>query len=173
MPHVLTMRGSTRDHAISYEQMLTFHGQAHAGGVAIAYRVIETALARLAPNEVPERDRIRLISGVDGPGIIDGLEFLTRAFTRNRGFVDRRMEKGALVLGERFYFEVHYKGRAVSVAVKDGVFAADFLALAELHAGRIATAQDKERFVAARAALADKVMAANAADLFDIADLAA
>jgi hypothetical protein len=167
------MRGSTRDHAISYEQMLTFHGQAHAGGVAVAYRVVEAALSRLAPGEVPERDRIRIVSGVDGPGIIDGLEFLTRAFTRNRGFVDRRVTKGALVLGERFSFEVHYKGKAVSVAVKDGVFTPDFLALAAKHAGKTASDAEKAQFVTARAALAAKVMAANVTDLFDIADLAA
>jgi hypothetical protein len=173
MPYVLKMRGSTKDVTITYEQMLAYHGQKHPGGVAVAFKALETALARLCPDGLPERDRIRLVVGVDGPGVVDGFECATRAFSRFRAVLDRSIRKGEAVCGEHFYFEVHYKGAGVALALKDGTLGAEFQALAAKHSSGTATPTEKASFDAMRRELADRVIATSGADLFDIAEVAA
>lgn len=167
--HVLEMRGPKQNRvAISYEQMLKFHGGPHPGGVAVAFKVLETAFPLVSPGEPPERARIQVVVGVDGPGVVDGLECATRAFSRQRAIIDRGAKKGQPVCGEHFYFEVHHKGTSVSLWLKDGTLTGEFLALASKTSGGLASAAEVARFDALRHEMAERVMTSPASDLFEI-----
>ncbi len=172
MQHVLHLRESKRQVAISYDLMLKYHGEAHPGGVAVAFKVLEAAFARLCPNDLPERNRIRLVVGINAPGVVDGLECATRAFSRYRAIIDTRADKGQLVCGERFYFEVHHKGAAVCMWLKDGTIDAEFLSLIGKQAGGTASPADVARLTVLRDEMARKVLSSPATDLFEFADAA-
>lgn len=169
MTHVLKMRGSKQNPvAISYEQMLTFHGGPHPGGVAVAYKVLETAFPLISPDGPPERSAIQVAIGVDGPGVVDGLECATRAFSRQRAVLDHGAKKGQAVCGEHFWFEIRHKGTSVSLWLKEGTLTSEFLALAAKAAGGLASDAEVARFDALRHEMADRVLASPAADLFEI-----
>lgn len=167
--HVLKMRGSKQDTvAISFEQMLRYHGGAHPGGVAVAFKVLEAAFPLVSHGEMPERDRIQLVVGVDGPGVVDGLECATRAFSRQRAIIERGARKGQAVCGEHFYFEVRHKGATVSLWLKEGTLTSEFLALAHKTSGGLASEAEVARFDVLRHEMADRVIAAPPAELFEI-----
>ncbi|MCL4463704.1 MAG: hypothetical protein M1551_07760 [Firmicutes bacterium] len=75
--------------AISYPEMLKYHGRAYLAGVAMAFKLLELALSILAGEEIIPRDKISILLAVNGPGIIDGIEMVTRANTHGRLTVDQ------------------------------------------------------------------------------------
>ena len=165
-PIVVTDRGERL--AFSFEDMLRHHAGGSPGGVAHAFKVLERALPLLAGGELVERREIAVRTAFGGPGARDGFELVTGAVSDGRYVVDgalARPERGLAL--ERFVFELRYRGRAVTLAARDGFVPEELIVLArrETRSG-----DEERRFAALKQGMAETVMAADAADVYERLD---
>lgn len=120
---------------ISYEDMIKYHGRFNIGGVAIAFKVLELAFSKLSLEAVPAREKINFVSGMGmaGLGLIDGVEMVTRAWTRGRMIADDQLNTRLPALdlpdGGKYYYEMEYEGKRIAMALKDGLIPEEFMVL--------------------------------------------
>ena len=127
----------------SFEDLMRYHGPGSPGGVAHAFKVLERALPLIAPDGPPERREIAVRTAFGGPGARDAFELVTRAVTGERYVVDPALalpERGRA--RERFVFRLAYRGREVTLAVRDGFVTDEFIDLARTEPR---TAAEEER----------------------------
>ena len=132
-----TLKVKDRDTVLDifYEDMIKYHGRFFIGGVAMAFKALEMAFDTLAPGEIPEREQISFLTGLGlaGMGVIDGVEMVTRARSRDKINTDIRLVKGRPAPdapnGGKYYFEVEYGSRAIGFAIKDGLIPEKFISL--------------------------------------------
>jgi hypothetical protein len=153
--------------AFSLEDMMRYHGPGSPGGVAHAFKVLERALPLLEPGpQPPERREIMIQTPFGGPGARDAFELVTRAVTEGRYVVDpalARPERGRAL--ERFVFQLAYRDRAVTLAAREGFVTDELIDLAR-EQGR--TAAEEVRFAAVKQEIADRVMSADAVEVYDV-----
>ncbi len=159
-------RGQTL--AFSFEDMLRYHGGGSPGGVAHAFKVLESALPLLEPEGEPERREIAIRTAFGGPGARDAFELVTRAATDERYSIDpalARAERGRA--RERFVFRVAYRDRAVTLAVREGFVTEEFIDLAR----KESRSPDEEGHLdALKLEMAGLVMSRAAADVYEPVD---
>lgn len=154
--------------AFSFEDMLRYHGPGSPGGVAHAFKIMELAFAVLDPEGPPERREITVTTAFGGPGARDGFEAVTRAVTEDRYVVDpglTQAERGTMV--DRFVFRLGYRGRSVTLAVRDGVLRDDFVALVQKDSRG---PEEEARLTHLKQEMADRVMATPAAEVYDVTE---
>lgn len=152
--------------AISYAELLKYHGPGYPGGVAHAFKVMERAFPLLDPDRPPERREIVIETAFGGPGARDAFEMATRAVTGERYVVDpalERPQRGTTL--ERYVFRLTYRARTVTVTIRDGYVRDEFIALARKE-GR--TAGEEEHLAVLKQEMADRLMAAPAIDVYDV-----
>jgi hypothetical protein len=168
MTETIEVQERGRTIAYSFEDMLKYHGPGSPGGVAVAFKVLQRAVALLSPDGPPPRREIAVRTSFGGPGARDGFEAVTRAVSGERFTVDRelaRPERGRVV--ERFVFEVSLGGRSVTLLLRDGFVTEEFIDLARKD-GR--SEQEEAHLDVLKAELAARVMGADASAVFDLAD---
>jgi hypothetical protein len=151
--------------AFSFQDLMKYHGPGSPGGVAHAFKVLERALPLLEPGGPPERREITIRTAFGGPGARDAFELVTRAVTEDRYVVDpalARPERGTTL--ERFVFRLGYRGRTVTLVVREGFVTDEFIALARRDAR---TEEDERRLDVLRREMADRVMAPPAIEVYD------
>jgi hypothetical protein len=150
----------------SFEDILKYHGFGSPGGVAHAFKVMERAWPELSPGGAPpERREITVVTAFGGPGARDAFEFVTRAVTGERYVVDAalaRPERGRTL--ERFVFRLGYRERTVTLLLRDGYVADEFIELARRDDR---SAEDETRLSVLKQEMADRVMAAPAEHVYD------
>ena len=158
---------------ITYEDMLKYHGREFIGGVALAYKLLELVLRELVPDEVPVRDRITITLGVYGPGIIDGIEMVTRAMRRNALLVKPQLAADKLApdaadgQGGKYYFEIAYDDDKLNITLKPGLLPNEFIQLAyKTHDGTI-TEGEQLRLQDLKEEIAQFLLLKNPEELFD------
>lgn len=152
--------------AFSFEDLLRYHGPGYPGGVAHAFKVMERALPLLSPDGPPERREIQIETSFTGPGARDGFELVTRAVTGLRYIVDpslARPERGPTL--ERYVFILRYRGRPVTLVIRDGYVTDEFIALARKE-GR--SAEEESRLGVLKQEMADRLLAKAAVDVYDV-----
>ena len=152
----------------SYEEITKYHGPSSPGGVAHAFKVMERAWPQLSRGDVPpERREITVTTAFGGPGARDAFEFVTRAVTGDRYVVDgalARPERGRA--RERFVFRLGYRDRTVTLLLREGYVTDEFIELAR----RPERGDEEERrLTLLKREMAERVMAAPAPDVYDIA----
>lgn len=160
--------------AISFQDMVKYHGREFIGGVAMAFKLLELAFSQLSPAEPPAREKITVLIGVQGPGIIDGLEMVTRAKSRAAMLVDPQTAAGTAApdaadgCGGRYYFEITYQNSKRLYSLKHGLLPAEFITLAyKTHDGTL-TAAEGARLALLKEEIAEFLLARPAAALFDV-----
>jgi hypothetical protein len=151
--------------AYSFDDLLKFHGPGSPGGVAIAFKALQRALPLLAEGPC-ERREIAIATAFGGPGARDAFEMATRAVTGDRYTVAaslRRPERGEAL--ERFVFRFAYRDRDVALALREGFVTDEF---ARLAFAPERTPDEDARLQVLKRELAERVMAAPAADVFDV-----
>jgi len=152
----------------SYTDMLCYAGPYSPAGVANAFKVMQRAFAALSPNQPPQRRSIVIRTAFRGPGARDGFEAVTRAVTDGRYTVDlalARPDRGRLL--QRFVFQVAIAGRTATLLLRKGFVTAEFIDLA----GKSDRSQAEEAHLdELKADLAQRVLAAAAEDVYDLAD---
>jgi hypothetical protein len=163
-PLVVLDRG--RPIAFSLDAMMAYHGPGSPGGVAHAFKVLERSLPLLGPDGPPERREITIHTAFGGPGARDAFELVTRAVTEGRYVVDPalgRPERGRAL--ERFVFALAYRGRAVTLLLRDGYVTDEFIALARTQAP---TAAETARLDVLKREMAERVMTRPADEVYDV-----
>jgi len=152
--------------AFSFEDMMRYHGPGSPGGVAHAFKVLERALPLLAPDGPAQRREISVRTAFGGPGARDGFELVTRAVTGDRYVIDlglERSERGRALA--RFVFQLGYRDRTVTLAVREGYVSDEFIDLARTNER---TGAQESRLTALKRDMADRVMSAAAVDVYDL-----
>jgi hypothetical protein len=166
MSTAIVVEDQGRRIAFSFEDMMRYHGPGSPGGVAHAFKVLERALPLLEPDGPPERREITVQTAFGGPGARDAFELVTRAVTQDRYVVDlglERPERGRAL--SRFVFRLGYRGRTVTLIVKDGYVTEEFIDLARTSER---TPAQESRLTELKGAMADTVMSAPAVDVYDV-----
>ena len=153
---------------ITYDDMLRYHGKDFAGGVALAYKFLELAFKELLGNEIPERKRIRLVLGFNPPGVVDGLEFATRALTQNRTIIDSNIGLGPPSVFGSYYFEMQYDKKKIVACLKDGLLPEEFLELAAKGLAKTATEKEMQLWKHYKSEIGKAIIQKTPNDVFDI-----
>ena len=151
----------------SFEDLLKYHGPGSPGGVAVAFKAMQRAFDLLSPGEPPQRRSVTIRTAFRGPGARDAVEAVTRAVTDGRYTVDRtllRADRGRLV--EDFVFEFNLCDASVTLLLRDGFVDDEFIDLARTE--QLTDGQER-RLDMLKARLAQRVMAAPANEVFEIA----
>jgi hypothetical protein len=147
--------------------MMRYHCVHSPAGVAMAFKVMQRAFAVLSPDEPPDRRSVTVRTAFRGPGARDGFEAVTRADTDGRYTVDRslvRSDRGRLL--EDFVFEVTIGDCTATLLLGEGFVTDEFI---DLTRATDRTAEHERRLDELKAQLAQRVMAAPTADVYDIA----
>ena len=150
----------------TFDDVMRYHGPHSPGGVAVAFKAMQRAFLSLSPDKPPERRSITVRTAFRGPGARDGFEAVTRAVTDGRYTVDRslvRTDRGRLL--EDFVFEVTIGERSVTLLLRDGFVTVEFIELARTDHR---TGEQEQRLDELKAQLAQRVMAAPAAEVYDL-----
>jgi hypothetical protein len=152
--------------AYTFEDLMRYHGPGSPGGVAHALKVLERVLPLLEPGGLPERREIEVETAFAGPGARDAFEMVTRAVTEARYVVDdalARPQRGPT--HERFVFRVSYRGRSVTVILREGYVGEEFIALAR---AQKRTQQQENRLTVLKGEMAELLLATPAAEVYDV-----
>lgn len=167
MTDLLAVRERGQVQRFGFDDVLRYAGPGSPAGVAIGFKALRHAFDVLSPGTPPERRSVTVRTAFRGPGARDAFEAVTRAVTDGRFTVDRgllRADRGQLL--EDFVFEVGVDGSAVTLLLRDGYVTAEFIDLARTDDR---TAAQEDRLDGLKAALAQRVMATPAAEVFDLA----
>jgi hypothetical protein len=166
MREVIEVQEEGRPVGFSFEEMLRYSGPGSPGGVALGFKVMERAFSLLEPDGPVERREVVIEAAFRGPGARDACELVTRGLTEGRYLVDpvlERPERGHTL--RTFAFRVGYRGREVSLLLREGHVSDEFVRLAQT-AGL--SSEEQERFTAMKQALADRLMGLPAAEVLDV-----
>jgi hypothetical protein len=151
----------------TFDDLMRYHGPGSPGGVAVAFTALQRAFAVLSPDAPPPRRSVVIRTAFRGPGARDGFEAVTRAVSDGRYTVDRTLVRTDLGrLREDFVFEVNIGEESVTLLLRDGFVTDEFLDLARTESR---TPEQEQRLDELKARLANRVMGAPAADVYDIA----
>ena len=160
--------------SIPYENLVNYHGREFIGGVALAFQLLRFAFDNLASGCAPQRDEIAVKLAVNGPGIIDGIEMVTRARSRGKLVVDAALATGidapdaADGLGGRYYFEIELAGQQLCCSLKPEVLPDEFIVLAhKTHDGSISPMETR-RLQTLKEEIAAELLSLEPAELFSL-----
>jgi len=168
----LTVRDSVGEITITYEEICKYHGKDFLGGVALAFKVLELAFRMLMDGQVPERSRLRLVLGFSPPGVVDGLEYATRAFSQHRVIIDPHIGIGPKSVTGTYYFEVHHGSKRIAMWLKEGLLPEDFFDLARKGLAGIATADELKRWHDHKVELGRVIIGKDPTEVLEIGEIA-
>ena len=149
----------------SFEDLMRYHGPSAPGGVAHAVKVMERAWPELDGAGAPERREIGIRTAFGGPGARDAFEMVTRAVSEDRYVVDPELARAELGrVRERFVFALSYRDRSVTLQVREGFVTEEFIDLARKEPRN---ADEEGRLTQLKREMAERVMAASAADVYE------
>ncbi len=166
MAEVIRVAERGRIIEFSFDDLMRYHGPGSPGGVANAFKVMQRAFAVLSPDEPPQRRSVVVRTAFRGPGARDGVEAVTRAVTDGRYIVDLALARPDLGrLRESFVFELSIGERSATLIIRDGFVTEEFIDLAQKD---VRTDEEESRLDDLKAQLAQRVMTADAADVYDV-----
>ena len=152
--------------AYSFGELMKYHGSDSPGGVAHAYKVMERALPLLADDGPVERRQVSIETSFGGPGARDAFEMVLRTTTGGRYVVDpslARPERGPTM--ERYVFRLSYRGRNVTLTIRDGYVTDEFVALSRKEER---TAAEDAHLVVLKQLMAYRLLARPADEVYDV-----
>ncbi len=166
MGDVIEVQDEGQPVGFSFEEMLRYSGPGSPGGVALGFKVMERAFALVEPDGPVERREVVIEAAFRGPGARDACELVTRGLTDGRYIVEpalERPERGHTL--ETFAFRVGYRGRRVSLLLREGLVTDEFVGLAQACDLR---PDEQEHFTGMKQALADRLMGMPADEVLDV-----
>jgi hypothetical protein len=150
----------------TFEDLMRYHGPGSPGGVAHALKVMERVLPQLEPGGLVERHEIEVDTAFAGPGARDAFEMVTRAVTEGRYAVHDALARAELgSTRERFVFRLGYRGRRVTVFLREGFVSEEFIALARMPQRN---EQQESHLTVLKREMADLLLATPAAEVYDV-----
>jgi len=169
MSHSLILFDDGGPVEVTYQAMKDYHGKDFHGGVALAFKALQLALKELSTDSEPlHRDDLRVILGFNPPGVVDALEFATRAFTRNRAVVDSKIQLGPESIFGSYYLEIQHKGVSVCMTLKEGLLPGDFTELARKALAKTATDAERNKWTEYKLALGEEIIRLEPDQVLDV-----
>lgn len=159
MGEPLLVADGDRVHAVTMDDLAKYHGQNFFNGLAQAFVIIRAATRMLGGGRPLDRRRIRLLLGLDPPGVVDGFEYLTRAFSDRRVVVDRAIGIGPESFNGHYYFQVEYDGRRVVFVLRDEIVPPGYSQLARRGFARLLNAEEQAGWNAGKQDIAARILA--------------
>lgn len=118
--------------AITFDDLLKYHGRSSIAGVAHAFKAMERAFPLLSPDGPPKRDDVTVESGFPGGGARDAFEMVTRAVTgdRYRLASEPARTEAPEAPGGHFFFRLGYRGSVVEVVARADLIPEEFVEVA-------------------------------------------
>ncbi len=158
--------------SINYNDLIKYHGRSYIAGVAMAYKMMELAFGKLSFGKELSREEVEIRIAVNGPGIIDAIEMVTRAKTRGALTVNQSIASkidapdAADGHGGKYYFEVIHHGEKICLTLKNSLIPGEFIHISnKYHAGTI-TCDEKIRLKELKEQLAEIILNTPLNDLF-------
>ena len=151
---------------LKYDEAAKYHGGFHMAGVALGWKFLEGALARIDGPLC--RDDAYLTLGATPPGVTDCLEYATRALSRRRAVVDRHFMSGPATCCGTLAFALASGGKRVTASLRGGVLPKPFADTATRIDAGMAGEEETAQWRAQSRELANLFMAKDCDDLFDI-----
>jgi hypothetical protein len=152
--------------AYTFEDLMRYHGPGSPGGVAHAVKVMERVLPLLEPGGLPERREIEVETAFAGPGARDAFEMVIRAVTEGRYAINDALARPELgPTRERFVFRLGYRGRSVTVVLREGYVGEEFMTLARI---KERTEQQESRLTVLKREMAELLLATPATEVYDV-----
>lgn len=149
-----------------FDDLMKYHGPDAPGGVAHAFTVLQRALPLLGDGAPVERREVEIATAHRGPGVRDAFEMVTRAVTGGRYVVDpalARPDRGNTLAD--YVFRLTYRGRTVTLQVREGFVADEFIELVNTP-GR--TDAEEARLVVLKREMTDRLLAVPATEVYDV-----
>ena len=155
--------------AIGQDDLVRYAGPGQIVAAALCLRLFARAFADLAPDGPPHRDATRVLVGFPGPGILDGVEMITRARTRGRLTVDPAAGPATAPRAPvgRFFFGVAIDERSRGYALAPGFFTQAFLDQVARHQEGEGTGVERAADLQAKYALIGRLCGTPLDRLFD------
>lgn len=156
---------------IGFDDLLKYHGLGSIGGVAIAFRVMAAALARLSHGVPTERRSISILTAFPGPGAGDAFEMVTRARSENRYRVIPELEAAdaAPAAKGRYFFQFMTPQAVCALGLREGVVFPEFTALIQQSARTPLSAVESVRLKELKHMLAERVLSLPESELLQAA----
>lgn len=151
---------------ISFDDLLKYHGRSSIGGVAIAFRIMQAALERLAPRPI-ERRSISIVTAFPGPGAADAFEMVTRARSDGRYAVDTELAvAGAAPAARgRYFFQFSAPEARCAFGLRAGVVFPEFIDLLKRGATTPLDGAEQLRLAELKVLLAERVLGLDRSEL--------
>lgn len=162
----------TLDHgepiAISFDDILKYHGRSFVGGAAHGFKAMQRAFPLLCADARPERYEVTIETAFPGPGARDAFEMVTRAVTGSRYKVDTDLAGDEVIASPRgrYFFRFFYRGVVVDVSLRPGLVRDEFIELARKGA---ATPAEVARLDWLKQEMSDRLMSLPAEEVYDAA----
>lgn len=171
MSELVVLEGGKRL-TFAFADCLRYHGFGFPGGVAHGFKVLERALPLLGDGAPVERRQIRVETAFPGPGARDAIELVTRAVTDGRYVVDAAFAGPDIPESPagRYFFRLILGARAVELVIRPGFVVPEFISLGRK---RDRSADEEARLTVLKQEMADRLMAAPAAEVYDARPVAA
>lgn len=165
-PALVVLDGADLLH-IDFNDLLKYHGLGSIAGVAIAFRVLTAALARLSAAGPIERRSITILTAFPGPGAADAFEMVTRGRSEDRYRVDPQLAvpQAAPAAKGRYFFQFTTPQAVCALGLHEGVVFPEFLALLRQQAQQALTTEEISRLRELKFLLAERVLALPEAEL--------
>ncbi|MBN9063949.1 MAG: hypothetical protein BGP06_11705 [Rhizobiales bacterium 65-9] len=168
--NALSVTDKGRRIALSFDDLLNYHGPGYPGGVAHAFKAMERAFPLLAGGEPPERDEIHIATPFSGPGARDAFEMTTRAVTRGRFTLAPELARSDVTPAwrGRYVFRFTHRGATVAVMVRDGLVREEFLALGQRAQRETLSPEDEARLSWLKDEMANRLLSLPADQVYDV-----
>lgn len=165
MKSIIPIRDHGRPLQLDYDSFVAYHGGGALTGAAIAYRAMGLAGRLLSASRPWDRQDLSVVTTHKGPGVRDGIEYVTRCVTRGRFEVrpDPALHTSCAA-EEAFRFSVSDGERTAEIVLWPGVIDPRFFdAVRRMDAGDETARAELE---ALKVSVAAEVMAMDDAQLF-------
>jgi hypothetical protein len=148
----VTVRDQDGVVAIGQDDLVRYAGPGQIVASALCLRLFARSFADLSPEGPPLRDEIRVLLAFPGPGILDGVEMITRARTRGRLVVDPAAGPASAPRAPvgRFFFAVAIGARSRGYALAPGFFTEAFLTQVTRHQEGAGSAAERAAYLGAK-----------------------
>jgi hypothetical protein len=171
MINTLKVRDTIGEITISFEEMCKYHGKDFLGGVALSFKVLQMAFSKLMGDKAPERSKIRLVLGFSPPGVLDALEYATRAISQHRIIIDPTIGIGPKSTSGNYYFEIHYEKKKITMWLKEGLLPDDFFGLAQKGLAGAADPDELKRWHGYKTQLGTIIMNKDPEEVLEIGEI--
>ena len=167
----ITVKDAFGTYCVGYEDVVKYHGRRYIAGVAIGFQCLKLAFSELSQGAPVERAMVRFFSGMDGLGVLDAVEMVTRCVTSGRYAADTEVveeDTAPCTPGTgRFYYEVFYGTRMVRLRLKHGLVPDEFTPLSLMDASGSITPDELRRLQEIKEGIAAYVMEHDPKEIFD------